>query len=255
MKVTTKYSLACKKEVRTSNFIYEVKVVVLVEALSEEEEGQQGQVHFDIRPIQNHILLLQRSFSAKRDQTVLVGHLQNLEQRKGDSNHTQAILWAGYPGQEGGRAIADVIFGKHNPGGRLPLTWYPSNYTDTLPMTSMQLRPHDGLVKIEDLKCDKDIEFEVEFRNNGRRDGTETAIVYSIPPKNIKGVQIKQVVGFKSVFIHARKTVTVKFVLNVCKSFFIVNYNAYRLLPSGQHTIMIGDKVLSFPVQIKIEGH
>lgn len=203
-------------------------------------------------------------------------------------------------------------------GGRLPLTWYPSNYTDTLPMTSMQLRPHDGLgfpgrtykfyngstvfpfghglsytqfvyklkkashkvdiklskfqhcrdlnytsgmykpscpaVKVEDMKCDEHIEFEVEIHNKGSRDGTETAIIYSIPPKNIEGVHIKQVVGFKSVFIHAKKTVTVKFVLNVCKSFFIVNYNAYQVLPSGQHTIMIGDEVLSFPVQIKVEG-
>ncbi|KAH9797694.1 Fn3 like domain-containing protein [Citrus sinensis] len=52
----------------------------------------------------------------------------------------KSILWVGYPGEEGGRAIADVIFGKYNPGGRLPITWYEANYVK-IPYTSMPLRP------------------------------------------------------------------------------------------------------------------
>ncbi|KAL6851911.1 hypothetical protein ACP4OV_020096 [Aristida adscensionis] len=58
-------------------------------------------------------------------------------------NHPKigAILWAGYPGSEGGTAIADVIFGRYNPGGRLPLTWFKNKYISQLPMTSMPLRP------------------------------------------------------------------------------------------------------------------
>ncbi|XP_068642934.1 probable beta-D-xylosidase 7 [Aristolochia californica] len=51
-----------------------------------------------------------------------------------------SILWAGYPGEAGGVAIADVIFGNYNPGGRLPITWYPQQYTK-IPMTDMRMRP------------------------------------------------------------------------------------------------------------------
>ncbi|TVU23569.1 hypothetical protein EJB05_25943, partial [Eragrostis curvula] len=50
------------------------------------------------------------------------------------------ILWAGYPGQAGGQAIADVIFGQHNPGGKLPVTWYPQDYLQKAPMTNMAMR-------------------------------------------------------------------------------------------------------------------
>ncbi|KAK4254305.1 hypothetical protein QN277_009707 [Acacia crassicarpa] len=52
-----------------------------------------------------------------------------------------SILWVGYPGEAGGAAIADVIFGYHNPSGRLPMTWYPQSYVDKVPMTNMNMRP------------------------------------------------------------------------------------------------------------------
>ena len=42
-----------------------------------------------------------------------------------------AILWAGYPGQAGGDALADILFGKVSPSGKLPITFYRS--LDDLP--------------------------------------------------------------------------------------------------------------------------
>ncbi|VFQ59078.1 unnamed protein product [Cuscuta campestris] len=51
------------------------------------------------------------------------------------------ILWVGFPGEAGGAAIADVLFGYHNPSGRLPNTWYPQAFADNISMVDMRMRP------------------------------------------------------------------------------------------------------------------
>ncbi|TVY71522.1 putative exo-1,4-beta-xylosidase bxlB [Lachnellula suecica] len=52
-----------------------------------------------------------------------------------------SLLWAGYPGQDGGAAIMNIITGKTALAGRLPVTQYPANYVNEVPMTDMNLRP------------------------------------------------------------------------------------------------------------------
>jgi beta-D-xylosidase 4 len=52
----------------------------------------------------------------------------------------KSILWASWPGQDGGPAVMQIISGVKAPAGRLPVTQYPANYTK-LPMTDMTLRP------------------------------------------------------------------------------------------------------------------
>ncbi|CAK9155936.1 unnamed protein product [Ilex paraguariensis] len=71
---------------------------------------------------------------------VMSGGGMDVQFAKDDPKIT-SILWVGYPGEAGGAAIADVIFGFHNPGGRLPMTWYPQSYADNVPMTNMNMRP------------------------------------------------------------------------------------------------------------------
>lgn len=52
-----------------------------------------------------------------------------------------SIIWANWPGQDGGPAILNVVSGAHAPAGRLPITEYPADYVK-LSMLDMNLRPH-----------------------------------------------------------------------------------------------------------------
>ena len=58
-----------------------------------------------------------------------------------DSPQCGSLIWAGYPGQAGGYALATVVFGQYNPAGRLPITFYPASFVDAVSMTDMQMRP------------------------------------------------------------------------------------------------------------------
>jgi beta-D-xylosidase 4 len=60
-----------------------------------------------------------------------------------DSSQNASLIWAGYPGEAGGSAIASIIFGQYNPAARLPITFYPASYLDEVSMFNMRMRPSD----------------------------------------------------------------------------------------------------------------
>ncbi|KAK8131324.1 glycoside hydrolase family 3 protein [Apiospora sp. TS-2023a] len=59
-----------------------------------------------------------------------------------EDNGVNALLWAGYPSQDGGTALLDILTGKKSPAGRLPITQYPASYADEVSMFNIDLRPN-----------------------------------------------------------------------------------------------------------------
>ncbi|MEO8183032.1 MAG: glycoside hydrolase family 3 C-terminal domain-containing protein, partial [Deltaproteobacteria bacterium] len=64
-----------------------------------------------------------RAVSAANSRVVVVGNAGGGVAFDGWLEKTPSLLWAWYPGQEGGTAIAEVLFGEHNPSGKLPVTF------------------------------------------------------------------------------------------------------------------------------------
>lgn len=142
-----------------------------------------------------------------------------------------AIMDAWYPGEKGGTAVAEVLFGKYNPAGRLTSTWHYS--LDDLPafddydITKRTYKYFTGDVlypfgyglsytsfKYSDLNVvDNGETVDVSFviKNTGKYDGDEVAQVYVQLPEYEGKAPIKELKGFKRVFLKKgeSKTVTV----------------------------------------------
>ena len=71
---------------------------------------------------------------------VMGGGAVDLSSAKANPN-VSAIVWGGYPGQSGGVALAEILFGAVSPSGRLTQTFYDSAWADSCSMLSMDMRP------------------------------------------------------------------------------------------------------------------
>ena len=108
--------------------------------LTVEREGR-DRVTIVLPDIQTNLLQeLEKVIRSPMHVVVLAGSSLDLSYIR-DSPQYASLLWAGYPGQSGGPAIASVVFGQYNPGGRLPITFYPASYVDEVSMFDMSMRP------------------------------------------------------------------------------------------------------------------
>ncbi|CAD0094651.1 unnamed protein product, partial [Aureobasidium mustum] len=58
------------------------------------------------------------------------------------NDNVNAILWTGYPSQEGGNAVVDILLGRQAPAGRLTTTQYAANYVNEVSIFNPDLRPN-----------------------------------------------------------------------------------------------------------------
>ena len=117
-------------------------VVVYMGGLTESEEAEGHDRDVLTWPGVQQQLITKLGAAAKAPITVLVmggGQIDLSAER--NSTTVGALLWIGYPSMHGGRAIADVLFGRYSPSGRLVTTSYPADYVQ-LSMEDMQLRPN-----------------------------------------------------------------------------------------------------------------
>ena len=149
-----------------------------------------------------------------------------------ETQSCEAILQAWYPGQAGGTAITNVLFGDYNPSGHLPVTFYKN--VNQLPdfenysmkgrtyryMTEIPLFPFgyglsyttfsvgNALFSKKVIKNDESLTVTIPVSNNGQYSGTEVVQLYVKKVNDIEG-PIKTLRAFKKIEIPAGKNANV----------------------------------------------
>lgn len=180
------------------------------------------------------------------------------------ANYIPAILDAWYPGQEGGHAIADVLFGDYNPAGRMPVT--VPKFVGQLPVYYNYLKPshHDyvemntgplysfgfGLsyssFKYSDLEIGVDeselmpnIRVRFRLKNTGDIDGDEVAQVYVQDETSSVVTPVQQLAAFKRIHLKAGEETYVELRLDP-EVLTITDYQMIRRLDKGSFKLMVG---------------
>ena len=140
-----------------------------------------------------------------------------------------ALIQAWYAGQGGAKALAEVIFGDYNPGGKLPVTFYRSNndlpdfldysmknrtyryftgepqYAFGYGLSYTTFNVGDAKISAKSMKKNGKVTITVPVTNTGKREGTETVQVY-VKALDDAGAPIKALKGFQKLSLKAGET-------------------------------------------------
>jgi len=201
-----------------------------------------------------------RALKAAGKQVVFVNCSGSAIALKPETESCDAIVQAWYAGQEGGTAVADVLFGDYNPSGKLAVTFYKDDsqlpdyedysmkgrtyryFDDPLfafgygqSYTSFEVK--DGKLN---LKADGTGTLTVVVENTGKRDGTETVQLYLRNLSDAEG-PLKSLRGFQRVSVKAGQKTTVTLPLERKSfEFWDAETNSMRTKP-GQYELLYGN--------------
>lgn len=181
------------------------------------------------------------------------------------ADRVKAILYMGLPGQAGGEAVADLLYGRAEPGGRLAESW-PFAYDD-VPSSGIYGKTKDALYEegvyvgyrfydkagvpvrwpfgfglgytsfaYSDLAVSGGIAY-VTVKNTGARAGSEVVQMYIAPPAGGLHRPVRELKGFCKVFLQPGESETVTFSLD--ERAFALWQDGWRV-PAGRYTVQIG---------------
>jgi beta-glucosidase len=187
--------------------------------------------------------------------------------------NVKGLLYAFYPGQEGGRAIADVLFGNYNPSGKLPAT-IPKDDSQIFPISAdfrnlvtkgvgyrwfdaQNLTPEfafgSGLsytnFSYSNIKINKQnaavgdlIKVSFDLKNTGSKAGEEVAQLYLSTGKILPNILMpkKQLRGFEKVMLQAGETKTITFQLTPEELYIYNETTKSYQVPEGKFMVHIG---------------
>ncbi len=181
-----------------------------------------------------------------------------------EKENCSAILQVWYPGEEGGNAVADVLFGKYNPAGRLPVTFYSSlndlplfedysmkgrtyKYFEGEPLfafghglsyTHFQYE-HFALSK-SIISSEDSLLVEITLKNTGRVDGEEVIQLYSAKPDSRVGQPLRKLIGFRRVFLKKGEEKVVVLPVYVSNLRYYDSERQKYRVEAGIYTLLIG---------------
>ena len=199
---------------------------------------------------------------------------------QGAAQKAAAILEAWYPGEAGGTAIAETLFGENNPSGRLPITFYAG--TDQLPpfadysmtdrtyryfkgtplysfgygLSYTQFEYTRGKLSTDKLHAGSSITVSVQVTNTGAFDGDETVEIYLVPKAvaNHEPAPSRALVGFEKIHLRRDETKTVQATIDP-RQLSLVAADGSRSIQPGEYDLYVGGNQPSLNTGVFLPFH
>jgi beta-glucosidase len=248
----------------------ENEVTIAILGLDPSLEGEEGDAvasptdgdrdYVELPPVQREFLLELRKHANKLIVVLTGGSALAVPEAQ---ELADAVLQVWYPGCEGGRALADVLFGVHSPSGKMPVT-VPYRTEDLPAFNDYAMRgrtyrfskleplypfgfglgygkPEYGPIKLDApaLAEGGNVAVGTTIRNSGYSAIHEAVQCYIVPPRDWPDAPLATLVDFKKVPVAPGSTATIEFTLPAA-AFAQFDAAGRRVHHPGRYTIVVG---------------